>query len=75
MAAILVKGGYWPAQYGMKASQCATTEEMHLSIAPGVWIEQSARRRLAKLREEDLDSRLSGGACQAVLEHGRCCGT
>ncbi|MGW3151244.1 replication-relaxation family protein [Streptomyces sp. NPDC001177] len=42
-----------PAQYRM-----ATTEQMHLVIAPGVRIEQT-RRRLAKLREEGLVDRVT----------------
>ncbi|WP_316756062.1 replication-relaxation family protein [Streptomyces herbicida] len=41
------------AQYRM-----ATTEQMHLVIAPGVRIEQT-RRRLAKLREEGLIDRVT----------------
>ncbi|MFJ9729212.1 replication-relaxation family protein [Streptomyces sp. NPDC101209] len=41
------------AQYRM-----ATTEQMHLAIAPGVRIEQT-RRRLAKLREEGLVDRIT----------------
>ncbi|MFJ9908682.1 replication-relaxation family protein [Streptomyces sp. NPDC101152] len=41
------------AQYRM-----ATTEQMHLVIAPGVRIEQT-RRRLAKLREEGLVDRIT----------------
>ncbi|MGA5284887.1 replication-relaxation family protein [Streptomyces griseoincarnatus] len=38
--------------------QMATTEQMHLLIAPGVRIEQT-RRRLAKLREEGLVDRVT----------------
>ncbi|UXY32412.1 replication-relaxation family protein [Streptomyces sp. HUAS TT20] len=41
------------AQYRM-----ATTEQMHLVIAPGVRIEQT-RRRLTKLREEGLVDRVT----------------
>ncbi|MFE0520757.1 replication-relaxation family protein [Streptomyces sp. NPDC058954] len=41
------------AQYRM-----ATTEQMHLIVAPGVRIEQT-RRRLAKLREEGLVDRIT----------------
>jgi DNA-binding Lrp family transcriptional regulator len=41
------------AQYRM-----ATTEQMHLVIAPGVRIEQT-RRRLAKLRNEGLIERIT----------------
>jgi hypothetical protein len=38
--------------------QMATTEQMHLLVAPGVRIEQT-RRRLAKLREEGLVDRVT----------------
>ncbi|MFI5681945.1 replication-relaxation family protein [Streptomyces cellulosae] len=42
----------------------ATTEQMHLMIAPGVRIEQT-RRRLAKLRSEGLVDRIT------LLQAGR----
>lgn len=51
-------GGDWLALAVLAQYRMATTEQMHRVIAPGVRIEQT-RRRLAKLRSEDLIDRIT----------------